>query len=134
MFNLDIESLDRQAKRFNRALEVACEIDKKLKCLPYDGYIEIFNWSGYDIFLRIKDDSLSIDYVCGIVAEIEMLLGIEDMDIKVIESMKRVEHHGYYDGHPFEIYYFPSNGCHWVESGEYTEPVNSRKKMKLICD
>ena len=131
MIHLNFEKLEQQSKRFNKALDLICEIQRLIKHIDIAGSLNIETWGAKTIELSIRNTDLPIEYVCGIVAEVELALAIPDMKPSVYDSLKTIIHDGYYKQHPFEIIYAPSNVCQWVETGEIEH--TTRKKLKLIC-
>lgn len=129
MIEYDKGKLKEKLKRIAKASAVATEIMEKIGDLPYTGKLRVlYDWYEVPVAVFI-DDNLPVDHLCGIMAELEVMLGMEDAVMGSYPDIGRVEYKTTYKGHPFYMFSFPNNDtCQWVKVGEQVVD-----RMELVC-
>lgn len=133
MIKLDNEAFDKSVRNINAAVPICLEVHAKIANMGYKGTIQpLANWTNsceiIPVVVFIEGD-YPLEYSCGIVAEIETILGVEDAKMSTYADIGRVEYHLKYKGVRVLVFFFPKDTCHWVETGE----VETTVKKKLVC-
>ena len=131
MITIDLKDANLAHAKMTTANIIARNIALLLKDLPYSGKIRpLTGWGEVPVVLMLDGD-MPMEYSCGIVAEIEAILELEDSTIETFADVKRLEYRNRYHDHPFYVFSFPRNSCQWVKTGEITEAT---EETKLVCD
>lgn len=125
----DVEACNKLMEKFDKALAVAMDITVLLHDLPYHGKIRVLtNWLEFPVVLFLDGD-MPMEYSCGIVAEIEEMLKLDEAKVDTYPEIQRLEYRTNYKGYPFYVFSFPRSSCHWVKTGE----IETVEKTKLVC-